>query len=329
MKTEKYKLKRELLNYVVSKTAVDLQETESEIEDMLSKYEVKEIVESNHIEDLMSDIECFLSSKKVDGVSENTIKNYRIELTIFASHIKKKLNNITTNDIRNYLSSFSHLKTISVGTKLSILKSFFGWLVLEEIVVKDPTARIKPPKLEKRLPKGLSIAELEHVRECCNTPRRRAIFEIFYSTGCRLSEISNMDIDDINMQDMSAKVIGKGNKERIVYLSHKAIYHLKKYLDTRDDGEKALFVTARKPHRRMSNRAIQREFSIIKEESKIDKQLTPHVMRHTFATLSMSNGIDLVDLQNLLGHISPDTTLIYGKVSESRKKNAFRKYHVQ
>lgn len=96
--------------------------------------------------------------------------------------------------------------------------------------MRDPTAKINPPRKEKRLPKGLTIEELEMIREACTSLRERALIEVFYSTGCRLSELANMKIADINMQNMSMKVIGKGNKERIVYLSFKALYHLNKYL---------------------------------------------------------------------------------------------------
>lgn len=138
-----------------------------------------------------------------------------------------------------------------------------------------------------------------------------------------------MQITDINMQNMSMKVIGKGNKERIVYLSFKALYHLNKYLKDRTDECESLFITLRKPYRGVGNRAIQREISKIEERVSISKKLTPHVMRHTFAQLSMDAGIELSDLQHLMGHSNPSTTLVYSNVSEERKQQAFKKYHVQ
>lgn len=134
---------------------------------------------------------------------------------------------------------------------------------------------------------------------------------------------------DINMQSMSMKVIGKGNKERVVYLSFKALYHLNKYLNNRTDDCDSLFITLRKPYRAVGNRAIQREIDKIESRVSISKKLTPHVMRHTFAQLSMDAGIELADLQHLMGHSNPGTTLIYSNVSEERKQQAFKKYHVQ
>jgi integrase/recombinase XerD len=248
---------------------------------------------------------------------------------MFIRYCQKATTLVTTTDIRNYLASYEKAKIGTVGQKLSVLKSFFGWLVKEEILLRDPTSKVKLPKKPKRLPKGLTIEELETIRESCVSLRQRALLEIMYSTGCRLSEISSMNRDDINVQSMNLKVIGKGDKERVVYLSFKALFHLKKYLNSRSDSCEALFVTERQQYRRMGNRAIQREIDKIERAANISKNLTPHIMRHTFATLSMDAGIELADLQHLMGHSNPSTTLVYSQVSEERKQQAFKKYHVQ
>lgn len=307
---------------------VDMVKLKVRFEEVLSNYEStrKTIVDLER--DIPEKIEWYLSSKKLEGLSDVTLESYKIELDMFARTFTKSVVQITTADIRIYLGQKAHLKTSTVSTKLSVLKSFFGWLVKEEVLLRDPTAKIRLPKKEQRLPKGLSIEELEKVRESCETLRRRALIEVFYSTGCRLAELAAMNKSDVNYQAMNMKVIGKGNKERIVYLSFKAIYHLKKYLNSREDDVQALFVTERKPHRRMGHRAIQREIDKVEAVAKISKKLTPHVMRHTFATLSTDAGIDLADLQHLMGHSNPSTTLIYSNVSEERKQTAFKKYHV-
>lgn len=307
---------------------VDMVKLKVRFEEVLSNYEStrKTIVELE--KDIPEKIEWYLSSKKLEGLSDMTLESYKIELDMFARTFSKSVVQITTADIRLYLGKKTYLKSSTVSTKLSVLKSFFGWLVREEVLLRDPTAKIRLPKKEQRLPKGLSIEELEKVRESCETLRRRALIEVFYSTGCRLAELAAMNKSDVNYQAMNMKVIGKGNKERIVYLSFKAIYHLKKYLNSREDDVQALFVTERKPHRRMGHRAIQREIDKVEDVAKISKKLTPHVMRHTFATLSTDAGIDLADLQHLMGHSNPSTTLIYSNVSEERKQTAFKKYHV-
>lgn len=299
------------------------------LEEVLCNYEIQRKSDSKLEKDIPEKIELYLASKKLEGLSSKTLRGYKGELLLFSRFCQKATALVTTTDIRGYLASFSNARISTIGQKLSVLKSFFGWLVKEEVLLRDPTAKVNPPKKPKRLPKGLSIEELETVREACTTLRQRALIEVMYSTGCRLSEIAGMDRDDINVQNMSLKVIGKGNKERVVYLSFKALFHLKKYLKSRSDGCIALFVTERQPRRRMGNRAIQREVDKIEHAAQISKKLTPHVMRHTFATLSMDAGIELADLQHLLGHSNPGTTLIYANVSEERKQQAFKKYHVQ
>lgn len=128
---------------------------------------------------------------------------------------------------------------------------------------------------------------------------------------------------------MSARVIGKGNKEGIVHFSSKAAYHLKKYLDSREDDCEYLFVTQRKPHRKMANKTIQDEVERISNYAKLDKKITPHRFRHSFAGLSMQAGIELADLQHLLRHSNPATTLLYANVSEERGRQAFQRFHVQ
>ncbi|MGI6436425.1 MAG: site-specific tyrosine recombinase/integron integrase [Syntrophomonadaceae bacterium] len=308
---------------------VELPKLHSTIAGILSLYDIKPARLPGAHPDIRDKVDQFLSAKRLEGLSELTLDGYALDLRIFAEHMQKPVEEITTGDIRVYLARFEHLKMSSISKKLSVLKSFFGWLADEEIIVKDPARRIKPPKKEQRLPKALTIEELEMIREACRTYRERALIEVFYATGGRLSEIQALNKADINYQAMSARVIGKGNKEREVYLSYKALYHLKKYIMTRLDDDPALFITERRPYRRVSNRAIQREIKQIAERSGIEKNVHPHTMRHTFATLTLNNGADLSSVQALLGHSDPATTQVYAQVSEAKKREAYRKHLVQ
>jgi site-specific recombinase XerD len=319
------------LNVIVSTLAPDIEMNKLEVrlEEVLSNYEIHRKTQKDIENDLMDKIEIYLSARKVEGLSEYTIKGNYLELTMFANYVNKAVVQITTSDIRKYLASNKDWMMSTVDNKLSKIKTFFGWLVQEEMLLRDPSAKIKPPKKPKRLPKALSIEELEVVRESCKTLRERALMEVMYSTGCRLSEIANMKKADINYQDMSLRVIGKGDKERVVYLSIKAVHQLKKYLLSRGDDCEYLFVTERRPYRQISGRNIERIVDVIEQRAKISKKLTPHVFRHTFATLAMENGADLADVQHLLGHENPATSQIYAVVSEERKKQAHKRYHVQ
>lgn len=308
---------------------VDITKLTLRMEEVLSNYETHRKSYEELSEDIPEKVQMFISAMKIEGLSELTLEDYRIELGLFSAYCKKAVAQVTTSDIRNYLASLEGIMTSTLGKKLSVLKSFFGWLVREEVLLRDPTSKVKLPKKAKRLPKSLSVEELEIVRESCETLRERALIEVMYSTGCRLSEVANLKRSDINMQTMSARVVGKGDKERHVYLSSKAMYHLRKYLMDRLDDCEYLFVTVRKPIRQMSNASIQREIRIIEDRANINKKLTPHVFRHTFAQLSTDAGIDLSDLQQLMGHSNPATTLTYSMVSEERKQQAHRRYHVQ
>jgi len=279
--------------------------------------------------DLQQKISLFLAGKRLEGLSPLTLASYALELRIFAEHANKPAGSITTADLRLYLGECTHLKTSSLSRRLSVLKSMFGWLNSEEVITSDPTRRIKPPRKEHRVPKALTIEELEMIREACTSPRERALIEVMYATGCRLSEVQCMSRADINYQAMSVMVIGKGNKERPVYFSFRAMYHLRKYLTQRTDEEPALFITERKPLRRLSARGIQREVGLIARRSEVVKRVHPHILRHTFATLMLNNGAELVAVQGLLGHSDPATTLIYSTLTDERRKQSHIQYLVQ
>jgi len=303
--------------------------TRNQLSSIMTQYHVTKVEQDTVHPDLQQKIELFLASKKLEGLSPITLDGYKLELNIFAEKVKKRTNEITTSDIRVFLGNYNYLKLSSISKKLSVLKSFFSWLTAEEIIQRDPSSKIKPPKKEKRLPKALSIEELELLRESCKTNRQRAFLEVLYATGCRLSEIHDLNRNDINYQSMSFHVIGKGNKEREVFLSFKAMYHLKKYLMSRNDEEEALMITERKPYRRLSKRGIQREIGIIAKNARLEKRVHPHVLRHTFATLLLNNGAELAAVQALLGHEQASTTQIYAQLSEEKKREQHKKYLVQ
>lgn len=305
---------------------LELQETLTAI---LSQYDIKPALIPHGHPDLQQKIKLFLAGKKLEGLARSTLEGYELELRIFAERVPKAAEDVSTADIRIYMSEFDYLKQSSLSKKLSVLKSMFGWLVNEDILTRDPTKRIKPPKKEQRIPKALSIEELEMIREACITPRERAMIEVLYCTGGRLSEIRKMNRDDIDWQSLSVSVVGKGNKERPVYFSFKAAYHLKKYLKIRSDSDPALFVSERKPYRRLSDRGIEREVKVIAARSGVLKNVYPHIFRHTFATLMLNNGADIVAVQGLLGHSDVGTTQIYATLNDEKRKQSHHQYLVQ
>lgn len=296
------------------------------LEEVLYRYEIQHKATQNLEDDLADKVDLFISSKQLEGLSKDTLIDYRLELNLFMRTNKKAVVQIQTPDIRKYLADLQGIETSTMGKKLTVLKSFFGWLVREEILLRDPTAKIKLPKKKARLPKSLSVQELEMVREACETRRERAIVEVLYSTGCRLSELANMEISRIDRQEMSTTVVGKGNKERKVYLTYLAMYHLESYLVSREDDCDYIFATVRKPIRQLSNRAIQNEINNIEMRCKLNKKMHPHTFRHTLAQSMLDNGATLEEVQHILGHSNISTTQVYAHVSEERKQQSHRRY---
>ncbi|MFE8697990.1 tyrosine-type recombinase/integrase [Cytobacillus sp. FJAT-53684] len=307
---------------------VDSGKVQHSLSRVLSKYKIDVQEDYQYTSDLQEKIKLFITAKKVEGLSQATLDGYKIELGLFTKKIEKQVDHITSADIRIYLGSLEGLKMSTIGKKLNVLRTFFGFLAAEEVIRQDPTARLKPPKEEKRIGKSLNIEELEMLRESCETIRQRAFIEVLYATGCRLGEVYGLNKSDINYQDSSCRVIGKGNEERIVYFSPRTMYHLKKYLMNRLDDCEAMFITERRPYRRLSKRGIQDEIWKIAEFAGLRHKVSPHVLRHTFGTLTLNNGAELVAVQELLGHKSPETTLRYARITEERKREQHKKYLV-
>lgn len=163
------------------------------------------------------------------------------------------------------------------------------------------------------------------LRDACRTTRQRALLETLYSTACRLDEVVKLNINDINFNTMSAKVIGKGDKERVVYLSSKSKIYLEKYFEERKDNNKAVFVVGKKPFNRLGRRSIEREIGEIGILAKLEKSIYPHILRHSFATHALQSGMSLDTIQKILGHSDPATTQIYSELNDSTVHEQYKK----
>lgn len=271
-------------------------------------------------------MQIYLAVKRLDGLSEKTLQNYKYNLEIFASHLIKPLATINAMDLRMYLAArCKKMKSTSVNGQISILKSFFSWLANEEYIPKNPTVMIKRTKEPKRLRHAMSEEEVELLRQGCKSDREKALIEFLISTGCRLSEVVGVDVSDVNWFEQSLHVIGKGDKERKVYFSIKTKILLKKYLATRKDTNPALFVTSKAPYGRLGGRSVEREIKKIAARTEIDKSVYPHLFRHSFATHKLNSGMPLPVIQNLMGHEDSATTLIYAEISQENIKHEYKR----
>lgn len=299
------------------------------IEGILYDYDVNTKCTDLAVIDNMSDmILLYLATKKTEGLSDITLKSYGRTLGRFADSMRRNVEDITTMDIRVYLANYSKtgVKTTTVASHTDIIRGFFNWLEDEEYIAKSPMRKIKSPKIEKRLREALTKEEFEVLRTGAKTLRQKALLELLYATGCRLEEVEQMKKQDIDWQRLQIQVVGKGNKQRVVYLNATAQVHLRKYLMSRLDDDPAVFVTERHPIKFMGRRAIQREVDKIMEQSGLNKNVYPHLIRHTFATHMMNSGMSLNILQQILGHEDPSTTLVYAELDNATVENEYRKY---
>ena len=270
----------------------------------------------------------YQQDKKIEGYSPLTLKTYCFQYNLLLRFFGNiDMREITTEKLKEYLiQEGEHLKASSLGHRVRCIKSIFKWTHEEGHIPKNPAAKLKEPKLGKRIPKFLSDLEIEHLREACHTTMEKALFEFFYSTGCRIGEVVKLNRDDIDFRTNSVIVHGKGDKEREVYFNKRCSIWLKRYFDERDDEESCLFITERRPKRRMSIDNLRYVIKRISNRAGIKKSIHPHQLRHSYATHMMNNGAPLEVIQSLLGHEKSETTKIYAQLSGKLRYDFYSKY---
>ena len=274
-------------------------------------------------------IDKFLSAKKIEGCSVKTIEYYRNIILKMTMSIKKLIKTITTEDLRKYLSDYKEENNSSLTTidnMRRIFSSFFAWLEDENYIVKSPARRIHRVKTAKIMKNTFSDENIEQMRDLCkNDIRNLVLIELLLTTGMRVGELVNLNIPDINFEERSCIVLGKGNKQREVYFDAKTKIHLQEYLENRNDNEIALFVSKNKPHQRLSISGIELIIRNIGKNINIDKAY-PHKFRRTLATMAIDKGMPIEQVQKLLGHVKIETTMHYAMVNQNNVKISHRKY---
>lgn len=295
----------------------------------LYNYEVCTLEKSLIKGDIREKIFLYLKVKKLAGYSGQTLKNYEYALEKLATFINKPVATITTNDLRMFFILNSEGKKPStINSNIFYIKAFFSWLELEELIPKNPAKKLETTKLPKRLRKSLTVEELERLRIACKDDRDRALVEFLFATGCRVSEVVNCNIEDLSFSSNTLRVIGKGDKERIVCFSDKTKLYIKKYLKSRQDNNPALFIGIREPYNRLSKRAIELIIHKIAERAGFNKSVFPHLLRHTMATLGLQNGANIITIQHLLGHTDPSTTQIYAENSIENVQHEYKQHMI-
>lgn len=296
------------------------------IDSVLYEYEVATKCTSLSTSDIKEKARLYIACKKLEGLSDKTLKNYIGFLSWLDQYFNKPCSTITTMDLRMFLDYKSKGKMAStVNGYITYLKNFFTWLQDEEYIISNPARKLKSTKVPKLIKEAYKSESLERMRDACITIRDKALFEVLESTACRISEISTIRLDKINWSEKSVKVHGKGNKERIVYFSTRAKIYMLKYLETRDVESPYLFIASKKPYANLGPRSIQRTLKEIKERSGVEEKVHAHKFRRTQATHLLNSGMSLQGVQKFLGHESPETTQKYAQISQENLKNEYKR----
>lgn len=281
----------------------------------------------------------FLSYLKIDkGYSSNTISSYKNDLYKFLEYNKgKNINNITNNDLKEYLKKLKNetLNEKSISRNISCLKSFYKFLVIEKVVKDNPSETITMPKIKKSLPDILTeedVLKLLDIELNDNfSYRNKAMLELMYATGLRVSELVNLKLQDIDLSQDIVRTFGKGSKERIIPIGDYAKEYLEKYIYEyrgsmlkRNNSE---YIFLNNHGKKMTRQGFFKIIKKIAKEKGIEKELSPHTLRHSFASHLLKYGADLRTIQELLGHSDISTTQIYTHITNEELKNNYKSFH--
>lgn len=286
------------------------------------------------LDDLINEFCTYLLIDK--NYSKNTIDAYRNDLEMFNKFVNKTINNIDDSDIKNYLKYLKDNKhnERSIARNTSSLRSFYKFLIINKHVKTNPMENITSIKLSKKLPDILTIDEINKILDIKITDnysvRNKAMLELIYAAGLRVSELINLKTYDIDTLENIVRTMGKGNKERIIPIGEYATNALNSYLSIRYTFLKKEindYLFLNNHGKKMTRQGFFKIIKKLAQDNNIKKDISPHTLRHSFATHMINNGADLRTIQELLGHSDISTTQIYTHVSTEKLKNTFESYH--
>lgn len=289
-------------------------------------YDVIEIDKSK--KELDNYIELFIASKKVEGCSERTLNYYESTIGNMLIEVNKNVKIIDTNDLREYLTKYqkkNNCSKVTIDNVRRILSSFFSWLEDEDYIIKSPIRRIHKIKTSKIVRETYTDETIEKLRDSCEEIRDLAIIDFLSSTGVRVGELVKLNIEDINFEERSCVVFGKGSREREVYFDARTKLHLEKYLSLRKDNNPALFVSLLSPYDRLEISGVEIRLKKLGKELNMQR-VHPHKFRRTMATKAIDKGMPIEQVQRLLGHAKIDTTLQYAMVNQNNVKISHHKF---
>ena len=279
-------------------------------------------------EDCSKDILEYLARKKSKGLTQETLRQYALVLKAFSYYVPKKISDVKEWDILKFLDDYERCRKIGKRRKDQmrvILNGFFRYQTDRGKINTNPMATIEPIRYKKTIREPLNDMEMEQLRYACKKQKERALLEFFFATGCRVSEVVNLDVEDIDFNNRSLKVCGKGDKERIVLLNAAAVLAVESYIQSRKDDNPALFVADRRPYQRLKKEALEKIIRELGIKANLTRRVYPHLIRHTTATYLLNHGMPLEQVQVYLGHENINTTRIYAKTNMEAMISSYRK----
>lgn len=273
-------------------------------------------------------VKSFIEAKRIEGCSEKTLAYYQKTIQTMLLSIAKTPQQITTDDLRKYLTAYQVTRKtskVTIDNIRRILSSFFSWLEDEDFIIKSPVRRIHKVKTAKVVKDTYTDEALEIMRDNCGSLRDLAIIDLLASSGMRVGEMVTLNREDINFNERECVVFGKGNKQRLAYFDARTKIHLQNYLENRTDHDPALFVSLKAPHERLQIGGVETMLRELGKRLSLTK-VHPHKFRRTLATSAIDKGMPIEQVQQLLGHQKIDTTMHYAMVKQQNVKLAHRKY---
>lgn len=295
------------------------------VNDILVMYNVDRDEDETGQQGFEDILKSFIEAKRVEGKSESTLNRYSYTLKRFMEYDSTPIQKITVYNLRNYFSAEKE-RGISDSTLKNlrfVFSSFFGWAYREELIPKNPVNNFNPIKCRKEVRMPYSDVDIERLKESCELPRDKAIVAFLLSTGCRIGEVCRLNRYDIDFQNLEVTVLGKGNKERTVYIDAVTAMQVKKYLDERKDNCEALFINNRA--KRLQDGGVRYILDEIAKKAVVEN-VFPHRFRRTLATNLINRGMPIQEVKDILGHEKIDTTMGYVYVNKQNVKNAYQKY---
>ena len=273
-------------------------------------------------------LKMFIDSKRIEGCSERTLLYYSSTISVMFDEVTSNVRKVSSEEIRRYLSNYQSKRNCSKTTLDNIrrnISSFFSWLEQEEYILKSPMKKIHKIKTTKVVKETISDEDIERLRDNCNNDRDLCIIDLLYSTGIRVGELVNLNIEDINFEERECVVYGKGDKERKVYFDARTKIHLQNYITNRKDANPALFVTLDNPHERIKISGVEIRLRNLGKITNLNR-IHPHKFRRSMATKAIDKGMPIEQVQKILGHSQIDTTMQYAMVNQNNVKISHRKY---